>query len=217
MNGSSITTEHREEKRHLRERSHTITRHTFPSTGLAEPPNNVEEGDSAKHFADTTDDLATINDQIQGLMVPSEEVLEDEEDYSDDESAVPTTGQASPKSLLSTTSSMVSYVSSASAYDILLSRLGNSQVDPFARPETVDQRINDEDDHNSPRVSHEVKEDTKDDEDADWGNILHSNNRLILLFLTLVCCIYRILGKGHFRFQVRYRQRAVILHSTRNP
>lgn len=173
MNGSTITTEHREEKRHFRERSHTITRHTIPSAGHAEPPDNVEEGDSAKHFADTTDDLATINDQIQGLMVPSEEVLEDEDDYSDDESAVPTTGQASPKSLLSTTSSMVSYVSSASAYDILLSRLGNSQVDPFARPETMDQRIDDdEDNHHSPRVSHEVKEDVKDDEDADWGNLV---------------------------------------------
>lgn len=159
------TTEHREEKRHLRERSHTITRHTIPSTTHTEALNDVEEGVSPKHF-DTTDDLATINDQIQGLMVPGEEDLQDE-DYSDEEDAAPTTGQASPKSLLSTTSSVVSYVSSASAYDILLSRLGNSQVDPFSRTETMDHRI-DQDQSSAPRVSQEMKDQDTKDEDADW-------------------------------------------------
>lgn len=102
------------------------------------------------------EDLA---DQIQGLLVHDPASVDDEDPDSEDD-------RASRKSHRSTVSSLHSYVSSATNYDLLLARLGAQQHIQEQRPPASEHQVMD-----TPQSQTEPSKDAaNEEEETDWGD-----------------------------------------------
>lgn len=239
---TSIPTANQQQQQRRR-RALTVTQNNRPGdTDEAKPvaTNNesTQSGEGQQPTATVTeafDDL-NLHDQIHELddtIIDGNQHLSDS-DYDDDDDDDLVSGHKRHQSHRSTMSSIHSYVSSASNYDLLLARLGSKDTTSSTSTSTLDtptQEIRNSFD----RVYNDAVSKGEEDE-IDWGKAyiackLHceSNTHLVsspslpLALLVFDCSLSlqqnRILVKGHLGFQqcgqVR-TQGAVVQHSKRN-